>query len=289
MAAFACPGLENTGSVGERTLGVETAASGEALYRAAKMNAAEAGAPFLKIPLNCNAELSAFGGKTHWNGKEFIPDGYLIDSADALEQIFSVRFSEALFPAVFGCLALKQDGDVFAVCAQGAYSVLSALIEPFTLMRAIRKNRELIDRAVAHLIDFETAFISRAVAQGADIISLADPTGDPEILGMKHYQAFSGLPMYRLLQNILPSLGGACAHLCARTSAAMERCGLLLPSVVPCCGNYGESLVGLSGEAQIKLIGNGCINCADRVVRELTVYRLADATQLEPQTAPLTV
>ncbi|MGN0592162.1 MAG: uroporphyrinogen decarboxylase family protein [Ruminococcus sp.] len=259
---FVCPSLENGNiSQGEQKFGQLASLSGKAMYQAALLNRTESESDFLKIPLNYNTELIAFGGNIVWNGRRFISGGYMMQNIDEIESLLQLEYQDGLFDQVYACLEEAAPSDKILLCVEGPFSVLCALIDMLRVVRGMKTHRQLITDVLEHMTDILSQYLIRALQLHVKVISLADPVGSVQLLGRKRYSEFCGTYIIRLLKQMEPFLDNACIHLCGKCSTDLENCGLVTSRSEVFHGNYGNAMQYAVQTPSIHVIGHGCVNC----------------------------
>lgn len=156
----------------------------------------------------------------------------------------------------------------------GPFAVLGYLISPVTLYRCAKKSRQSLDRALAMVTEHLVAYAKDAVDHGVKIISYADPAGEMEHVGKAFYENFSGKYNRLFFAKMEPYLNEALIHICGKTSASMEKAGLMLarPYRMDADRPYLDILFEQAKLRKVKFIGHACINMQHKP--EPVLYRL---------------
>lgn len=264
---FQCPGLEDARpGVGELRLGKKAFKESSFMYKAAQMNRENKDSIFIRVPINYNEELIAFGGKVHWTGENYLMDGYKYNDIKEIEEILDIQYDREKFSTVLGCIEQADDKDNVVLCVQGPFSVLCSLINFVTVARNLKKEQELIEKVILHISDILSQYIQDALEMNVKMISLADPSGSIYVLGESKFKRFCGEPLIRLIHSIEPKLDNTCIHLCGKNCIDLKKCGLLAPHSIAYHGTYGNGLMTVSEKQHVTLIGDGCIHCENRTV-----------------------
>jgi uroporphyrinogen-III decarboxylase len=155
----------------------------------------------------------------------------------------------------------------------GPYSILASVTEPALLYRWIAKNPEQLHNGLEKITAGLAAYICEAFSLGVEIISLADPYANEEILGEKRYKEFAGSYLLKLLKRILkdenaesggkiPQRKNRIIHLCPHNSLNLEKFNLIKSETTE-LKNSGTSYLDILREAKnlpgIQLLGHKCI------------------------------
>lgn len=267
---FICPGLENARpGAGEIKYGRLAYEDGWYMYQAAKLNRQERHSRFLRIPLNCNEETRAFGGKLSWNKNGFMANEYSFQHMKEMEHLAHLKYSKDMFQTIFHCLeTAKSDSSEknavpIMLCVEGAFSILCSLIVMMTLFSEYKKERMLVHGILSNISDILSSYILDALSFGVKIISLADPAASIRLMGTKYYKELSGEYMIQLLKKLEPYMSHACIHLCGKSSMDLKRSHLISFSKTSYQGEYGQCVLDAVNDQSVHIIGNGCMNCED--------------------------
>lgn len=113
------------------------------------------------------------------------PGSYVYNS---LEEINKISVTENLEAQLLlnACKELKSQGETVAFMVTGPISILSNLMDLTVLFKTWRKSPEKIQRAFSIIEAILLEYIEEISKSGADVISFADPAGNPDILGNKY-------------------------------------------------------------------------------------------------------
>ncbi|HEY3425617.1 MAG TPA: uroporphyrinogen decarboxylase family protein, partial [Negativicutes bacterium] len=107
----------------------------------------------------------------------------------------------------------------------GPISTAASIIDPIPFLKDLRKNPTASHHALEYVTDFLIAFAKLLIDNGADLISIADPTATGEILGPKMFDEYAIAYLNKLIDGI---------H--AHTSPARRQ----TPVIVHICGNMNS-------------------------------------------------
>ncbi|SDF58468.1 uroporphyrinogen decarboxylase family protein [Sporomusa acidovorans] len=233
-----------------------------------------------RVPFCVTVEAEAFGAEV------MIPDddtgptirGYRYTSMEQLAALDEIDLTSGRINEVLNCIAILRDrGNVVAVNVEGPFTILGLLIDSAELFKGIYLHREILEQALRVLENSIVKYAEACVAQGATIISYADPTGALELVGLKLYRELSGKSSYNILKRLEERLEGALVHLCGISSLSMERAGFCSakPVAVPGARTYGDSLCRVAANQQeIKLVGHNCMKSTPAVQKNPVVWQI---------------
>lgn len=216
--------------------------------------------PAIRLPLDLTTEARAFGGDVKWNGTQLVPGKYVCQNREDLEALCRRTLEEQAVREILECIPGLRDDPVI-LDVQGPFSILASLMEPATLFRVLKPEKERIEQILDKIIWFLVDYIMIAVDRGVKVISFADPAGVMELTGPAVYRAFSGRAVHRLFTALSPFLDKAVVHLCGKVAVSMEKAGYLKPHPKRLAeGDYLENLLALAGNPSVRFVGGGCIN-----------------------------
>jgi len=233
-----------------------------------------------RIPFCVTVEAEAFGAKVVIPEDDTGPTirGYRFSSMEQLVELGEIDLTCGRINEVLNCIAILRDrGNVIAVNVEGPFTILGLLIDSAELFKGIYRQRKLLERTLCILENSIVKYIEACVAQGATIISYADPTGALELVGPKLYQEFCGKSSYNILKRLDSRLDAAMIHLCGISSLSLERAGFCSsrPVSVPEACTYGDSLCHIVAEhKEVKLVGHNCMKSTPVVQKNPVVWQI---------------
>jgi len=227
---------------------------------------AETESEILALPEGFTLEAEALGAHIGKTSNGFSVPEYLYTKPEMLGDLPFLE-EQSPIPELLDRIACarKTQGKTILLKASGPYSVLASLVEPGLFYRWLRKEPELVRHALERIRAGLGAYLLRAFSLGVGILSLADPYGNPDLLGVGRYREFPARYMEALLRQITAG-PAAVIHICPHTSFPLEAQGFLkaesmeLAEPVSCAG----ALRGLSTGAKTLITGHVCIY-ADRI------------------------
>ncbi|CQR72780.1 methylcobalamin:coenzyme M methyltransferase [Sporomusa ovata DSM 2662] len=233
-----------------------------------------------RVPFCVTVEAEAFGAKVVIPEDNTGPTirGYRFISIEQLAELDEIDLTCGRINEVLSCIAILRDrGNVIAVNVEGPFTILGLLIDSMELFKGICLHRELMVRTLHVLEKSIVKYIEACVAQGATIISYADPTGALELLGPKLYRELSGKSSYNILKKLENKLAGALVHLCGISSLSLERAGFCTakPVSVPEAHTYGDSLCHIVAEHKdVRLVGHNCMKSTPVIQKNPVVWQI---------------
>jgi len=104
----------------------------------------------------------------------------------------------------------------------GPISTSASLVDPISFLKELRKNptiaHSVIDYASNHIIELAKLMIEN----GADVISIADPTATGEILGPKMFDEYAVRYLNKIINAIHAMNTPVIVHICGKMSAVKK-------------------------------------------------------------------
>jgi [methyl-Co(III) methanol-specific corrinoid protein]:coenzyme M methyltransferase len=121
-------------------------------------------------------------------------------------------------------LLSKKNPDVPIIGSiTGPMSTAASIVDPMTFLKQLRRDKEnahrIIDYVCGHLIEYAQILIDN----GANVISIADPTATGEILGPKMFDEYAVLYLNKLVDAIHKMNKQAIIHICGKMEAVMPQ------------------------------------------------------------------
>lgn len=172
---------------------------------------------------------------------------------------------------------LSKKGEKVALVVQGPFTIMSSLMDPRVFYKAVRKEKDTVEKFMQIVIDSIVSFIEVGVKKGAKVISFGDSSGTLDILGPKMYKDYSGRYSYEVLKRACQKLEGSIIHLCGITSNSMEKGGFITSEAVEIGEGitYGEALkLVMEDRKDIKIIGHNCLKKASTKMRKPIIWKI---------------
>lgn len=182
---------------------------------------------------------------------------------------------------LFDTMDLLGDAPIL-LKVSGAFSALLSVMGSESLFRQLTRPEAEIADAIGRVNAHTAGLIRRAVPQGVRILSFADPSALPEVIGERRYLHDSLEAGYRLFRSVDPFLNSAVMHLCPRISSALESLGLCACESRP---RRHESLLAelldQSRRPDVHFTGHLCIHAGKCPRSGLTVLKLKQGQNYE--------
>ncbi|MSU03000.1 uroporphyrinogen decarboxylase family protein [Tissierella pigra] len=218
---------------------------------------------YCKLPLCHTVEAEAFGSKVIFDQKVGNRIGkYKINDINLVEDISLIDLNRGRVAEVLKAInILKKNEENVILNITGPFSVATSVMDSQLFYRAVRKDREKINRLLEIIENSIVKLILEGVKQGVDFISFADPVGTMDIVGPKIYKDISGQSTYNILKRVESRLGKTIIHICGKTSTSLEAVGLIEIERIKAEGqDYLDIIKKIKGEQKdIKFIGHWCL------------------------------
>lgn len=121
----------------------------------------------------------------------------------------------------------SQNGKMVVYNVTGPITLGTALMKEVDFYKAILKNDGNSENVIEKLEGWIVEVSIKALENGADILSLADPVASLETMGQRLYKNVIGPSNIRILKNIAARHRGVQIQLCNKMSRSLEAVGLL--------------------------------------------------------------
>jgi uroporphyrinogen-III decarboxylase len=263
-------------------LGVEPRAAHTNAVAMARVSMARAGKvadPICRVPFCVTAEAEAFGGAITIPDDGSAPGSsqFVFERIEQLADLAPMDLSRGRIAEVLQSIAiLKSEGKTVCLNVEGPFTVLSFLIDSSAVFSGIITRRQLLDQALQIIEASLAAYIRVAFAQGADMVSYADPTGAMQFFGPKLYREVVGASSHRLLKMLEKNDEIGLIHLCGQKSRDLEKAGFCVAKPVEVAGaaSYGQSLCLIAGSKKPVLLGHNCMKNTGLAQKKALVWQL---------------
>lgn len=191
---------------------------------------------------------------------------YCISRTSPTGNIKTINLSKGRISEVLNSIKiLKDNGENVILYVTGPISVATSVFESQLFYKAIKKERDKINKMLAVIEDSIVEYMFEAIERGVDIISFADPAGTMDIVGPRVYAEITGKSVYNILKHIENKLTNTIIHLCGKTSTSLEAVGLLKSERIEVDGGtYFEMIENVRKETKdIKFIGHWCLKSGE--------------------------
>lgn len=246
--------------------------SAKSLLRAAKYEREKTHSEFLKFPIGLSLEAQSFGAKVIMDQRGIRIKEYPYHSIQNFLDHYEQRYCSFLIDEVIACIVMADNVPVILKLS-GAFSLLASLIDPMTLYRDMRKNSEILHKALKILNHWLVEYATKALQKGVTLISFADTMAFSGLMGKGRYLEFAGNYQRELFQSLAPLLNNAMFHICGKNSVDLIDCSLMGYERLTCKElTYGKELLTRSKEADFQFCGLGCM--AEEGVKSQWIWKL---------------
>ncbi|TCS78067.1 uroporphyrinogen decarboxylase family protein [Muricomes intestini] len=230
------------------------------------------GAPFCELPFCHTVEAEAMGGIIKYGDEKAGPRAkeYICTSVEQILDLPEIDFSKGrVYEVLLACQELKSQGEHVVLDVSGPFTILNVLIDIKYVVKAMRKQPEVMKRVFWKLGGEVLKFIEESGKYGVDIISYADSSGSVNILGPKMSKQVVEDFTYDFLKEVEKAVeGNQLVLLCPKTTFALlgtER-AVFEDQKLPAPINYGEACTKMIGK--VTFAGQMCIKEAMHPLRD---------------------
>ena len=140
---------------------------------------------------------------------------------------------------------------------QGAFSCLLSELGSNELFKMLIKDKARVRISLEKINSDIAGSIIKAVNCGTKIISFAESSAMPDIIGEANYREFVAFPTISLFKSVENSIENSLIHICPRCSIQLERYGL-----IDAIGHHVENknYIEILKDSNYKFVGHNCIN-----------------------------
>ena len=240
---------------------------------------AHSGTEFCMLPFCHTVEAEALGAVINHGDRKNGPrvKDYACRTADDLLNLPPLEFDKGRIAEVLkACKILETEGETVALEITGPLTLLSSLIDPMRIFRAMRKEPEKMNEVFEKIRKNIIAFALEAEKNGVTIISYADPTGGVSIVGpavmdvmVKNFT----VPLLKELDRALKA--ETLVNLCPKTAFALIDTGCAEVIETECETNVGYGKICKQMRGKTRFVGHTCIkNTSFRTGAKIGVIKL---------------
>ncbi len=172
------------------------------------------------VPLCLTVEAELFGAQVDYSASfcELKVRDYPFRSLEQLlkHEIKDTRRRELVLDVIRRLRAVAGDGAIFGAVT-GPVTLLTQLVDPGIIFRAMHRRQELVHKALQRLLDTIDEYGQRQIEAGVDAIIIGEPIANGEILGASSFAKFSAPYLTQLLKSFQRHLSGnIILHICGR-------------------------------------------------------------------------
>jgi [methyl-Co(III) methanol-specific corrinoid protein]:coenzyme M methyltransferase len=157
--------------------------------------------------------------------KEAYPSVDAVPLADVLECLESGRVSTVL--GAIGRVSKTHPSVPVTGVVTGPLSAAASVVDPVTLFKELRKNRDRAHQVIDYISDLIAAFAVRVVEAGAAVITVADPSSSGEILGPALFEEYTVRYLNKIADCVHAAGSPVIVHICGDLKGARRHLGSL--------------------------------------------------------------
>ncbi len=175
----------------------------------------------LGVPFCMTVEAEAMGAKISLGSMETEPRvvGYplsMLQDWSSLPEIKPGTGRISMVAEAVNILAANNPELPVIVNLTGPISLATSLIEPMIFFKAMGKQPEMVHEFLSFITDNLIIFGRSLLQAGAQIITVADPSGTGEILGPRRFAEFALPYINRILNSLQGDYEASMVHICGR-------------------------------------------------------------------------
>ncbi|MBU5591493.1 methylcobamide--CoM methyltransferase [Clostridium sp. MSJ-4] len=235
---------------------------------------------FCILPFCMTLEAEALGAVINLGDEKMGPrvSAHTFTNFEDLKKLSVIDINKGRIAKVLSSVEiLKSYGEQVILKVQGPFTIINSLIEPRIFYKAIRKNKEEVEKIMGVIEESIALFIEEGIKRGADIISYGDSAGTMDVLGPKMYKAYSGRYNYNVLKRVQDKINNSIIHICGITSSSLAKAEFIESKevLVPKDITYSEALNWIIKERKdIKIIGHNCLRKANKKLQKPIVWEI---------------
>ncbi len=212
---------------------------------------------------------------------------YVIDSVAEYRKLTEIDLTQGRAKVVLDALKIlkKEVKDVPIIGnLTGPISTASSVIEPVVFYKELRKKNEEAHAYMNFVTEQLISFGRAQVEAGADIVTIADPSGTGEILGPKYFKEFAVKYINQLLDGLEDLHVETIVHICGHMKNVYKEVNevhsnaLSFDSAVPMMdarknladrvlmGNVSTYTLEFGSEEAVRGLTGNCIKCGSNIV-----------------------
>ncbi|SHJ80875.1 methyltransferase, MtaA/CmuA family [Hathewaya proteolytica DSM 3090] len=233
-----------------------------------------------RLPFCNTVEAEALGAIIKLGDNKTGPrvERYLFNSIEELDKIQDIDFTKGRISEVLKAVGtLKEQGETVVLNIEGPFTIISSLIDSTTFYKAIRKNKDIVDKFIGNIEASVIKYAIEASKRGVDVISYSDPVGAMDLVGPKVFKEVSAPASLRIIKAMRDNISGVIIHVCGKTSASLENSGLCSSERIEYDADktYGKAMMEIFKErTDCKVLGHACIKRTALHLKDNAVYRL---------------
>ncbi|SDF39251.1 [methyl-Co(III) methanol-specific corrinoid protein]:coenzyme M methyltransferase [Eubacterium pyruvativorans] len=243
----------------------------------------------LGVPFCMTVEAEAMGAGVTMGTRLFEPHvtEYVINDIQAYPQLSRLDPGKGRAKVVVDAIRiLKEETRDLPIIGNltGPVSTASSVMEPQIYYKQLRKKRDIAHQYMDFITDQLITFGLAQAEAGADVITIADPSGTGEILGPKYFDEFAVTYLNKLIDGLRPSGVKIIVHICGQMHSVYEEVqkvrsdALSFDAVVSIrearkklpgraiMGNVSTFAVEMSDRDDVERLTEGCLNAGSDII-----------------------
>lgn len=241
------------------------------------------------VPFCMTIEAEELGAKVDLGNESYEPHviEYAMESVSEYQELKPIDLTQGRAKVVLDALGiLKKEVKDIPIIGNltGPISTASSVIEPVVFYKELRKKNAEAHAYLNFVTEQLIAFGRAQVAAGADVITIADPSGTGEILGPKYFKEFAVTYINQLLDGLKDLHVETIVHICGYMKNVYKEVNevrsnaLSFDSAVPMTdarrnladrvlmGNVSTYTLEFGNEDTIRKLSGNCIKCGTNIV-----------------------
>ncbi|GAE86773.1 methylcobamide:CoM methyltransferase MtbA [Acetivibrio straminisolvens] len=104
----------------------------------------------------------------------------------------------------------------------GPLSTSASIVNPVSFLKELRKDKENAHKVINYVTDFLIEYAKLMIDNGADLISIGDPTATGEILGPKMFEEYALRYLNKLIDGIHSLNAPVIVHICGNINTVKQ-------------------------------------------------------------------
>lgn len=178
------------------------------------------------VPFCMSVEAEGMGAEADMGSDNYEPHikSYPMSNMEDIASIHRMDLNSGRAKAVLDAIRELKNGEVPVVGnVPGPVSIATSLVDPTRFYVALKKNSEASHRLLRFVTEEAGRFALEQVRAGADIITIADPSGTGEILGPKYFDEYMVKYLNEMIKTIrTDSDVPVIVHICGQMNKVFE-------------------------------------------------------------------
>lgn len=241
------------------------------------------------VPFCMTIEAEEMGARVDLGSQIYEPHvvKYAIDSVADYEKLSGIDLTKGRAKVVLDAIRiLKEEVKDMPIIGNltGPISTASSVIEPVVFYKELRKKNAEAHAYMNFVTEQLIAFGRAQVEAGADVITIADPSGTGEILGPRFFKEFAVRYINQLLDGLADLHVETIVHICGHMKNVYKEVSevhsnaLSFDSAVPMMdarknladrvlmGNVSTYTLEFGSEEAVRRLAGNCIKCGSDIV-----------------------